>query len=162
MYTNIKIIKNLQENLIFLFWILFHLLPVQYYLQSGFTDSDVSDVIDSDVTDACSMSTMFYSLETVESFFLCFVLKFYHSVTWYGSLFIHPAWHLMGLLNLKSFFGSGKFSSIIVLFLFPLFPLALRVGECCNFWVYILCLLSFPPCPPALHPERHIHFIKEC
>lgn len=101
-------------------------------------------------------------------FFLYCVLKFHHNVTGYGSLFIHPAWHLMGLLNLMSFFSSGKCSFIIALsipsylfFLSLLFHLALRVDECCNFQIYILYLPSFLPCcSPALHSETHISFIE--
>lgn len=76
-----------------------------------------------------------------------FYLKFYHSMSWYGCFFIHHAWHMMGLLNLMSFFSPGKFSSIIALsipsypsFLSFLFHLLLRVDECWNFWIHILCV----------------------
>lgn len=111
---------------------------------------------------------MFYFLEAVESFFLYFCSEISPQCDWvWVSIEWHPAWHLMGLLNLMSFFSSGKCSFIIALsipsylfFLSFLFHLALRVDECCNFQIYILYLPSFLPCCSALHSERHISFIE--
>lgn len=111
---------------------------------------------------------MFYFLEAVESFFSLLCSEISPQCDWVW-VFIHTSCLTsVGLLNLMSFFSSGKCSFIIALsipsylfFLSLLFHLALRVDECCNFQIYILYLPSFLPCcSPALHSETHISFIE--